>query len=255
MKALFLLPLLAVAACATPPARYGAYSSATQAYLDGFQGEVRAVRMIRLPVVEEAAVPVVEPRRGRKGRARRTAVAAAPVRADCTVPSSLNSAAAERCRILDRQTLTELTFRHASAMAAYFSAMAVVATRFDPAPGAAQMAEMRAEAMALGDDILRVAGIDGGTLEPYRPVDAHVGLRPAFATEMVTNGWQIRRQWEIHDLALAKLQSLPGGDTDQALRRLRAATASLREGFEALVRSDREALALIAGARQALDGG
>ena len=42
---------------------------------------------------------------------------------------------------------------------------------------------------------------------------------------MVTHGWEIRRQWEIHDLALAKLQALPGGDTDQALRRLRAATA------------------------------
>jgi len=253
LKALILLPLLAVTACATPPARYDAYAFATQAYLDGFQGEAQRVRTIRLPVVAEATVaaPSGPVRRGRSRRA-----AAAPVaRADCSVPSSLNAAAAERCRILDRQTLTEITFRHASAMAAYFSALAVVATRFDPAPGLPQMEETRAEAMALGDDIIRVANIDTGTLEPYRPVDANVGLRPAFATEMVTNGWQIRRQWEIHDLALAKLQALPGGDTDQELRRLRAATANLREAFEALVRSDREALPLIAGARQALEGG
>lgn len=254
MKALHLLPLLAIAACATPPARYDAYSTATQAYLDGFQGEARQLRSSRLPVVEEAPV-AAPPSPSPRGRPRRAAATAPRPGADCNVPSSLNSAAAERCRVLDRQTLTELTFRHAGAMAGYFSAMAVVATRFDPTPGLAQMHDSRAEAMALGDDVMRVAGIDAGTLEPYRPVDANVGLRPAFATEMVTHGWQIRRQWELHDLALAKLQSLPGGDTDQALRRLRAATANLRAGFEALVRSDREALPLIAGARQSLAGG
>ena len=143
----------------------------TQAYLDGFQGEAGAVRVIRLPVLAEEPVlltPSPASRRGRRGRVRRApVVVAAPVRADCSVPSSLNSAAAERCRILDRQTLTELTFRHASAMAAYFSAMAVVATRFDPTPGAAQMIESRAEAVALGDDLIRVAGIDAGGLEPF----------------------------------------------------------------------------------------
>lgn len=251
MRTLILLPLLAVAACATPPARYGAYSAATQAYYGGFQDEARQVRQMRLP---ELAGPVVAPPRPSRGRTRRMALASAPAPADCSVPSSLNSAAAERCRIIDRQILTELSFRHASAMASYFSALAVIATRFDPAPAVPQVEESRAGAMALGDDLMRVAGIDGGALEPYRQVDARVGLRPAFAAEMLTHGWQIRRQWEIHDLALARLIALPGGDTDQALRRLRAATASLREGFEALARSDREALPLIAGARAALAG-
>lgn len=250
MKAVLLLPLLAAAACATPPARYGAYSSATQAYYDGFQTEARLVRQLRLPPVEES--PVMEASKPRLGRTRRLAAAPAPVRADCSLPSSLNSAAAERCRILDRQALTEIAFRHAGAIASYFSALAVIATRFDPAPGAAQVEESRAEAMALGDDLMRLAGIDGGTLEPYRPVEARVGLRAAFATEMVTNGWQMRRQWEIHDRALARLMALPGGDTDRTLRRLRASTAHLRDAFEALIRTDQEALPLIAGAREAL---
>jgi hypothetical protein len=248
----FLSLALALTACATPPARHGAYASATQAYYDGFQEQARQVRGIRLPLLAEA--PLAEAPNPRRGRARRVAVTPTPVQADCSVPSSLNSAAAERCRIIDRQALTELAFRHSGAMASYFSALAVIATRFDPAPGAAQVEESRAEAIALGDDLMRVAGIDGGTLEPYRPVAARVGLRPAFATEMVSHGWQMRRQWEIHDLALAKLMALPGGDIDRGLRRLRATTAHLRDAFEALIGSDQEALPMIAGAREALGG-
>lgn len=249
MKAILLLPLLAVVACATPPARYDAYSAATQAYYGGFQNEARQMRLVSLPPEDKVAV-AAQPRRGRQ---RQVAAAPTSARADCSVPASGTAAAAPRCGILDRQVLTELAFRHASAMASYFSALAVIATRFDPTPGAAQVEQSRAEAMALGDDLMRVARIDGGTLEPFRPIEARVGLRPAFATEMVTNGWQLRRQWQIHDLALARLMALPGGDTDQELRRLRAATAGLREGFEALVRSDAEALPLIAGAREALE--
>ena len=153
---------------------------------------------------------------------------------------------------MDRQALTELAFRHAGALAGYFSALASTASQFDPTPAAAPLAERRAEAMALGDDLMRVAGIDAGGLEPYRPVEARVGLRPAFAAEMASHGWQMRRQWQIHEVALARLAMLPGGDADRDLRRLRAATAGLRAGFEALVRSDDEALPLIAGARAAL---
>ena len=83
-------------------------------------------------------------------------------------------------------------------------------------------------------------------------MEAREGLRPAFAAEMASHGWQMRQQWQIREVALARLAMLPGGDSDRDLRRLRAATAGLRAGFEALVRSDDEALPLIAGARAAL---
>lgn len=250
MKTLAILLLLGVAACATPPARYNAYATATQAYYAGFQQEAREVRQMRVP--EVATPPAAQPAPRRRARSRQPVLAAAPAQPDCSVPASLTGPWVERCRILERQALTELGFRHASAMASYFSALAVLATRFDPAPGVAQVEETRLEAMALGEDLIRVAQIDVNALEAYRPVEARSGLRAAFASEMLSHGWQIRRQWQIHDLALARLVSLPGGDTDAELRRLRAAAASLREGFEALVRSDAEALPLIAAAQAAL---
>ena len=225
-----------------------------QAYVDGFQAEARQVRLIALPSLQEPVPPARGQRQGQapaQGRGSRSAIAPQPP-ADCAVPASINQAAAERCGIMDRQALTELAFRHAGALAGYFSALASTASQFDPTPAAAPLAERRAEAMALGDDLMRVAGIDAGGLEPYRPVEARVGLRPAFAAEMASHGWQMRRQWQIHEVALARLAMLPGGDADRDLRRLRAATAGLRTGFEALVRSDDEALPMIAGARAAL---
>lgn len=261
MKTLILLPLLAVCACATPPARHTAFAEATRAYYEGFGEEARQVRMVALPV--EAAPVVVAPvrtvtvragARGRVGRTRRVLLYAAPVAAAPATCVAGSLSLSPRCIALERGALTELSYRHARAMAAYFSALAVLGDRFNPSLATAQLSESRDETIALGDEMLRAASIDGGTLMAFQQVPAHVGLRPAFATEMVANGWQMRRQWEIQDLTMGRLASLPGAEGDEQLKRLRTATLALRQAFERLVFEDRDALPLIAQARRALAG-
>ena len=93
------------------------------------------MRLIALPSLQEPVPPARGQRQGQapaQGRGSRSAIAPQPP-ADCAVPASLNQAAAERCGIMDRQGLTELAFRHAGALAGYFSALASTASQFEPA--------------------------------------------------------------------------------------------------------------------------
>ena len=145
--------------------------------------------------------------------------------------------------------ITALTTRHARAISGYASALAMLATRLEPGPAMEALASTRDEAVELGERLRLEIGLEADAMEPFRPVDARVGLRPAFAAEMATYGWRIRQQLEIQAAALARLEADRGGQSDEALQRLRWAIAYLRAAFEQLTSGEREAMGEI---RQAL---
>ena len=246
MRHAALLALIGLAACTTPPARYDAYAQATQAYSGGVGGEARRVSALPWPSAVVEAPPPAPRRRG----ARREPPASPPV-TTCAEPLTLNANARTRCALDRRANITTLTARHAAAMASYFTALSVLATRFDAGGEMVALEASRTELLAVGEELQRAIGL--AELEPFRPVVALVGLRPAFAAEMATHGWKLRQQWEVQAAALARLESLPAGG-DAALARLSAAAENLRAAFEALVRSDAEALPRLAQARRALEG-
>jgi len=245
-----LLLALAVAACTTPPARYDAFAGAMRDHSSAVAREAERVQLLQLPPVV-ASTPAPARRRG-----RRVAVVPPPPGPvslpDCRSTASLTPAGRERCGIERRIVVTALVNRHAQALAAYSSALAVLGTRFDPEPAMDTLETSRGEAIALGDQLQAEIPIDPEALEPFRPIAGPVGLRPALASEMATNGWQIRKQLEIQAVALEWLELRRGDQTDEALRRLRWSIAHLRTAFENLTISDAEVLPNTARAREAL---
>ena len=244
-----LLLALAVAACTTPPLRYDAFAGAMRDHSSAVAREAERVQLLQLPPVVDST-PAAARRRG-----RRVAVVPPPSPAslpDCRSTASLTPAGRERCGIERRLVVTALLNRHAQALAAYSSALAVLGTRFDPEPARDTLATARGEAIALGEQLQAEIPIDPEALEPFRPIAGPVGLRPALAAEMATNGWQIRRQLEIQAVALEWLERRRGDQTDEALRRLRWSIAHLRTAFENLTISDAEVLPNTARVRDAL---
>jgi hypothetical protein len=227
---------LALAACATPPERYDAFAGGMAEHAAGVAREAERVRLMPLPALPQS--------RGRAG------VAAAP--ADCRNTAELTPALRERCAVERRMAVTALVSRHAQALAEYAAALAILGTRFDASPAMPALEASGGQAIALGERLQAEIPIDAAFLEPFRPMDGPMGLRPALASEIASNGWQFRRQLEIQAVSLEWLELRRGDEVDEELRRLRWSIAHLRRGFEVLTVSDGETLPHIASAREAL---
>ena len=256
MKHSFLLLALGLGACATPPARYDAFAEVMRSHASATAREAERVQLLDIPAIVEPT-PAPAPRRpGRRARAPLPVVASqpAPGLAGCAAAASLTPAARERCGLAERLRLTALARAHANALAAYSASMGYLATRFDPLPATAALAAARAEMLATGERLEQELGVSAAELEPFRPVPARVGLRPAFAAEMASHGWQMRQQLALQAAALERLETIRAGQADEALQRLRWSMGFLRSGFEKLIVSDRAALADIEQARRALEG-
>ncbi len=247
----FLLLAGLVSACATPPERYDAFAGAMREYAAGVGREAERVQLLQLPPLADN--PPAAARRGR-GRARRAVAAPVPppVLPDCRSTANLTPAGRERCGIERRMVITALVNRHAQTLAAYASALAVLGSRFDPSPAMESLEASRMAAVALGDELQAEIPIDAEALEPFRPMDGPVGLRPALAFEVASNGWQIRKQLEIQAVALEWLEQRRGDQVDESLRRLRWAVAHLRTAWENITISDAEVLPNLARMREAL---
>ena len=216
--------MLALAACATPPERYDAFAGGMAAHAAGVAREAERVRQLPLP----------------------------PVPADCRNTAELAAPQRERCAVERRMAVTALVNRHAQALAEYAAALAILGTRFDASPAMPALEASGGQAVALGERLQAEIPIDAVFLEPVRTLEGPVGLRPALASEMASNGWQFRKQLEIQAVALEWLELRRGDEGDEALRRLRWSIAHLRRGFEVLTVSDGETLPHIASAREAL---
>ncbi len=273
----FLMLALALAACATPPARYDAFAEAMRDYSSSTTREAERVQLLQPPPVVDTPAPVAAaPRSLRRSAARsagrsagrpagqsagrpvgrRVATLAAPPVSpgvpDCRNTASLTPAGRERCGLTERLALTALANRHAQALAGYASSMALLATRFDATPAMPALETSRAEVLELGEQLEASLAIPFEMREPFRAIPARVGLRPAFAQEMATHGWKIRQQLELQALALERLEANRGGQTDDAVQRLRWSLSYLRSAFDRITISDGDALPEIARARQAL---
>ena len=252
----FLAAALAVSACATPPARYDAFAEAMRGYAGGTMREAGRVQLLQPPPMVDT--PAAAPRQPRNRRQRRALVAAVPAVSsglpDCQQAASLTPAGRERCGLTERMALTALANRHTQALAHYASAMSTLATRFDPTPALPLLETSRAEVLELGDQLDARLSVPFAMREPFQAIPAQVGLRPAFAAEMANHGWKIRQQLELQALALERLEANRGGQTDDAVQRLRRSLSHLRAAFDRITASDGEALPEIARARQALAG-
>ena len=233
---------LALAGCATPPERYDAFAGGMAEHAAGVAREAERVRLLPVPALPPS--PAAPPRRGRP--------AVAVATPDCRNTAELAAPLRERCAVERRMAVTALANRHAQALAEYAAALAVLGTRFDASPAMPALEAAGGQAMALGERLQAEIPFDPAILEPFRPMDGPVGLRPALASEIASNGWRFRKQLEIQAVALEWLELRRGDEGDEELRRLRWSIAHLRRAFEVLTLSDGETLPHIASAREAL---
>lgn len=250
MRPFLLLVLgLAVSACATPPDRYDAFTEVMRGYANALARETERAQTLDWPDLP----PDPQPAPTRRGR-RAEAPPPRPPAPDCSAPATLSAVARERCNIGARLLLLSITQAHGRALADYFATLRTLATRLTGTAEQDATRFTREEVFSAGARLQEQLGITDQDMPAPRSVEARVGLRPAFGSEMSGQGWRIRQQMDLHSEALARLEALRAPQTDATTQRLRWAFAYLRSAFEALILSDHDAIPEIEQARRALGG-
>jgi hypothetical protein len=240
MRKAILLALAVLAGCATPPDRYDAFADAMRGYAGRLAAETEMV-----PPAAWNPPPEPPARRGRRVEAPHPAPPP-----DCSRPAT--PAERQGCTAAERTALLAVTQAHARALSDYVATLRSLATRITGPAERDAVRFTRQEVFNAGERLMELLRLTEQDLPPIRSVEARVGLRPAFGAEMSEHGWRIRRQMELQDAALARLEVLRGPELAADLPRLRWGFAYLRSGFEALILSDRDALPEIEQAREAL---
>ncbi len=246
MRALLLLGLLALSACATPPARHAAFADTVAVYANATRQEADRAQTINLPP------PVVQPAPPSRSRGRARVAAPAPVAPDCARLETLTGEARDTCVAVRHQRVLDLAWRHARAMAAYTAALRELASARDAGIPPARLETLRDDVFVSGAALRAAADVSEDAIEPFRPMDAPVGLRPAYAREMAEHGWRLRQQLQIQSEALAVLEEATPGETAERLSRLRWAVAYLRSALEVMTTRNSDALGEIMRARRVL---
>lgn len=254
MRAIALSALVLLAACEAPPARHAAFSDAVTTYAAVLRGEAQRAQTASLPPPPAAAPIPAQPARRATHRGQRAVapVAIAPRGPDCARLEVLTGLAREHCAAVRYVQVMDNAWRHAEAMGQYVAALRELASRFNAGIPAERMEELRDAMLDAGARLRSTADISEDQLEPFRPMDAPIGLRPAFMGEMAMHGWRLRQQFQTQSEALDSLAEAQFAGSEDRLQRLRWAMAYLRSALEVMTTSNRDALSEINQARRAL---
>lgn len=254
MRPIALLALILLAACETPPARHAAFSDAVNSYAAVLRGEAGRAQTASLPPPPMAESMPAQPQRrtARRGQRAATPLITAPHGPDCARLETLTGLAREHCAAVRYVRVMDDAWRHAEAMAGYVAALRELGSRFDAGIPPERMEELRDAMLDAGARLRSTADISEDQLEPFRPMAAPIGLRPAFMAEMATHGWRLRQQFQTQSEALDSLVDAQFAGSGDRLHRLRWAMAYLRSALEVMTTSNHDALAEISQARRAL---